>query len=80
MARRTTKVAICLSVCVTSQTFVDCGQGSRCGGPGEVPKPVWPAHRALCTPCASLGLKKPGDFIVSEGHGYPLVKVKNGKP
>ncbi len=23
--------------------------------------------------CVSLGLKKSGDFIVSEGHGYPLV-------
>ncbi len=23
--------------------------------------------------CVSLGLKKPGDFIVSEGHGHPLV-------
>jgi len=26
--------------------------------------------------CLSLGLKKPGDFIVSEGHGYPLVNTK----
>ncbi len=23
--------------------------------------------------CFSLGLKKPGDFTMSEGHGYPLV-------
>ncbi len=23
----------------------------------------------------SLGLKKPGDFTVSEGHGYPLVWI-----
>jgi hypothetical protein len=23
--------------------------------------------------CISLGLKKPGDFTVSEGHGLPLV-------
>jgi len=23
--------------------------------------------------CLSLGLKKPGDFTVFEGHGYPLV-------
>jgi hypothetical protein len=23
--------------------------------------------------CVSLGLKKPRDFTVSEGHGYPLV-------
>jgi hypothetical protein len=23
--------------------------------------------------CLSLGLKKPGDFTVSEGHRYPLV-------
>ncbi len=23
--------------------------------------------------CVSLGLKKLGDFVVSEGHGYPLV-------
>ncbi len=23
--------------------------------------------------CLSFGLKKPGDFTVSEGHGYPLV-------
>jgi hypothetical protein len=22
--------------------------------------------------CLSLGLKKPGDFTVSEGHGYPV--------
>jgi len=33
-----------LSVC-SSQTFADCGQGSHCGGPGEVPRPfihpVW---------------------------------------
>jgi hypothetical protein len=26
--------------------------------------------------CVSLGLKKPGDFTVSEGHGYPLVDTK----
>ncbi len=26
--------------------------------------------------CVSLGLKKSGDFIVSEGHGYPLVMLK----
>jgi len=25
--------------------------------------------------CLSLGLKKPGDFTVSEGHGYPLVVI-----
>ncbi len=25
--------------------------------------------------CVSLGLKKPGDFTVSEGHGYPLVLI-----
>jgi hypothetical protein len=24
--------------------------------------------------CLSLGLKKPGDFTVSEGHGYPRLK------
>ncbi len=29
---------VCLSVC-SSQTFADYGQGSRCGGPGEVPRP-----------------------------------------
>ncbi len=23
--------------------------------------------------CVSFGLKKPGDFTVCEGHGYPLV-------
>ncbi len=23
--------------------------------------------------CVSLGLKKPGDFTMSKGHGYPLV-------
>ncbi len=28
----------CLYVC-SSQTFTDCGQGSRCRGPGEVPRP-----------------------------------------
>ncbi len=27
--------------------------------------------------CLSLGLKKPGDFTVSEGHGYPLVAKTN---
>ncbi len=27
--------------------------------------------------CVPLGLKKPGDFTVSEGHGHPLVDVKN---
>ncbi len=37
-----------LSVCVfvtecSSQTFADCGQGSRCGGSGEVPRPVCPS-------------------------------------
>jgi hypothetical protein len=25
--------------------------------------------------CLSLGLKKPGDFTVSEGHRYPLVEI-----
>ncbi len=34
----------CLSMC-SSHTFADCGQGSCCGGPGEVPRPfihaVW---------------------------------------
>jgi hypothetical protein len=25
--------------------------------------------------CVSLGLKKPGDFTVSEGHGHPLVEL-----
>ncbi len=25
--------------------------------------------------CVSLCLKKPGDFTVSEGHGYPLMGV-----
>jgi hypothetical protein len=28
--------------------------------------------------CLSLGLKKPGDFTVSEGHGYPLVESNLG--
>jgi hypothetical protein len=28
--------------------------------------------------CLSLGLKKPGDFTVSEGHGYPLVLIRMG--
>ncbi len=32
------KRGVCLSVC-SSHTFVDCGQGSRCGGPSEVPRP-----------------------------------------
>jgi len=27
------------------------------------------------TLCVFLGLTKPGDFTVSEGHGYPLVYV-----
>jgi hypothetical protein len=31
-------VSWCLSVC-SSQTFTDCDQCSRCGGPGEVPRP-----------------------------------------
>jgi len=25
--------------------------------------------------CVSFGLKKPGDFTMSEGHEYPLVKI-----
>ncbi len=25
--------------------------------------------------CLSLGLKKLGDFTMSEGHGYPLMKI-----
>jgi hypothetical protein len=30
--------------------------------------------KLLCTfVCVSLGLKKPGDFTMSEGHGYPLI-------
>jgi hypothetical protein len=29
--------------------------------------------------CLSLGLKKPEDFTVSEGHGHPLVFLK-GRP
>jgi hypothetical protein len=33
--------------------------------------------KLLCTfVCVSLGLKKPGDFTMSEGHGYPLVENK----
>jgi hypothetical protein len=28
--------------------------------------------------CVSLGLKKPGDFTVSEGHGHPLGKGVTG--
>jgi hypothetical protein len=31
-------LTLCLSVC-SSQTFADCDQGSRCGGPSEVPRP-----------------------------------------
>jgi len=27
--------------------------------------------------CLSLGLKKPGDFTVSEGHRYPLVSINS---
>jgi hypothetical protein len=30
--------------------------------------------------CVSLGLKKPGDFTVSEGHGHPLVWDKRNRP
>jgi hypothetical protein len=29
--------------------------------------------------CVSLGLKKLGDFTVSEGHGYPLVLYNESK-
>jgi hypothetical protein len=29
--------------------------------------------------CVSLGLKKPGDFTVSEGHRYPLVLYNESK-
>jgi hypothetical protein len=25
--------------------------------------------------CVPLGLKKPGDFTVSEGHGHPLIFI-----
>jgi hypothetical protein len=31
-------------------------------------------------PCVSLGLKKPGDFTVSEGHRYPLVTIITLEP
>ncbi len=30
--------------------------------------------------CVSLGLKKPGDFTMSEGHGYPIVQYKRPPP
>ncbi len=30
--------------------------------------------------CVPLGLKKPGDFTVSEGHGHPLVGEGGGFP
>jgi hypothetical protein len=42
---------------------------ARC--PGRFSSPIVP----YAPPCVSLGLKKPGDFTVFEGHGYPLVKV-----
>jgi hypothetical protein len=29
--------------------------------------------------CVPLGLKKPGDVTVSEGHGYPLVLYNESK-
>jgi hypothetical protein len=59
MARRTTRATICLSMC-SSQTLADCDQGSRYEGPGKVPRPVWPAHRALCTPVRLSWFKETG--------------------
>ncbi len=38
-------------------------------------KIIYKKKKLLCTfVCVPLGLKKPGDVTVSEGHGYPLVK------
>ncbi len=64
--------SIYLSVC-SSQTFADCGQGSRCGGQARCLGRFGPPIVPCAPPCVSLGLKKPRDFIVSEGHGDPLV-------
>jgi hypothetical protein len=43
---------------------------------GEFSKTVKKKLKKKNFVCVSLGLKKPGDFIVSEGHGYPLVFFK----
>ncbi len=45
--------------------------GGRARWPGQFGPPIVPC----APPCVSLGLKKPGDFTVSEGHGYPLVSI-----
>jgi hypothetical protein len=55
MAGRTTRAAICLSVCSSLAA-----RAARCGGPGEVPRPVWPAYRALCTPLCLSWFKETG--------------------
>jgi hypothetical protein len=73
MAGRTTRAAICLFVC-SSQTFANCGQGSRCRGPGEVPRPVWPAHHALCTPVCLSWFKETGGLHSVQRSRVPTSK------
>ncbi len=43
---------------------------------GDFSKTINKLKKLLCAfVCVSLGLKKSRDFIVSEGHGYPLVYI-----
>jgi len=39
------------------------------------PEPSCPGEARSRFKINKYGLKKPGDFIVSEGHGYPLVYI-----
>jgi len=41
------------------------------------PKPSCPGEAHSRFKINKYGLKKPGDFIVSKGHGYPLVYIYN---
>jgi hypothetical protein len=96
MAGRTTRAAICLSVCVFITDICELrpGQplrGAERGAHAGLARPSCPVHPVCLSwcpgrfgppivpcapPCVSLGLKKPGHFTVSEGHGYPLVLMK----
>jgi hypothetical protein len=49
------------------------GRGGLFGGPAYPPKPSCPGEAHSPFKENKYGLKKPGDFIMSEGHRYPLV-------
>jgi hypothetical protein len=44
------------------------------------PEPSCPGEARSRFEINKYGLKKPGDFIVSEGHGYPLVSDNMNPP